>query len=144
MDLIIDVGTGGTLGARAPQDFAVNKEVPFLFLENARVYFGKKCPQSVMSLPPKFEMLPTSLELIHTPSFHSWPDCATNRSMYLYLLYFANVFWYLLQFLLNLIIFPAMFMQRLQSCFSGQFFPLKWTRCHPRSFAGILPRLTGN
>ena len=53
MDLIIDVGTGGTLGARAPQDFAVNKEVPILFLENARVYFGKKCPQSVMSLPPQ-------------------------------------------------------------------------------------------
>ena len=31
----IDVGTGG-LGARAPhKDFAINKEVPFLFLESA-------------------------------------------------------------------------------------------------------------
>ena len=31
----IDVGTGGGTGGTCPQDFALNKEVPFLFLENA-------------------------------------------------------------------------------------------------------------
>ena len=43
-------------GARAPQDFAINKEVPFSFLENAPFFLRKKCPRSVVA--PKFEMLP--------------------------------------------------------------------------------------
>ena len=56
----IDVGTGeGGTGGMCPQDFAMNKEVPSLFLENAPVFLRKKCPRSVM--PPKFELLPTSL-----------------------------------------------------------------------------------
>ena len=48
-DPTIDVGTGGT-GARAPQDFAINKEVPFSFLENAPIFLRKMCPRSVV--PP--------------------------------------------------------------------------------------------
>ena len=32
--LFIDVGTGGALGEYVPQDFAINKEVLFLFSEN--------------------------------------------------------------------------------------------------------------
>ena len=55
----IDVGAGGALGVRAPQDFAINKEVPFLFSENFPCFLRKNCPRSVV--PPKFEMLPTSL-----------------------------------------------------------------------------------
>ena len=54
----------GALGARAHKDFSVNKEVPFLFLENAPFYLGKKCPLSVV--PPMFEMLPTSLGIEFT------------------------------------------------------------------------------
>ena len=30
--------------ARAPQDFAINKEVPFSFLESAPFFLRKKCP----------------------------------------------------------------------------------------------------
>ena len=55
----IDVGTGGTGGGACPQDFAIDKEVSFLFLENAPFLLRKKCPRGVVS--PKFEMLPTSL-----------------------------------------------------------------------------------
>ena len=47
-------GTGGT----CPKDVAVNKEVPFLFLENAPFFLRKEYPRIVV--PPKFEILPTS------------------------------------------------------------------------------------
>ena len=48
---LIDVGTGGgALGARAPQDFVINKEVPFLFLESAPFLLRKRCPRSVVPL----------------------------------------------------------------------------------------------
>ena len=40
----------GALGARDPQDFAINEEVPFLFLESAPVFLRKKCPRSVVPL----------------------------------------------------------------------------------------------
>ena len=58
--LTIDVGTGGN-GGMCPLDFAINKEVPFLFCKNGPFFFRKKCPRSVV--PPKFEMLPTFLQL---------------------------------------------------------------------------------
>ena len=48
----IEIGTRGT-GACAhppPQDFAINKEVPFQFIENDSFFLRKKCPWSV--LPP--------------------------------------------------------------------------------------------
>ena len=47
------------LGVRAPQDLAINKEVPFSFLKNAPFSYGK----SALEVPchPKFEILPTSL-----------------------------------------------------------------------------------
>ena len=35
---------GGALGARAPQDFAINKEVPFLFLEKKPLFLKEKVP----------------------------------------------------------------------------------------------------
>ena len=56
----IDVETRGT-GDMCPQDFEINKEVPSKFLENAPFFLRKRCPRSVV--PPKFEMLPTSLNL---------------------------------------------------------------------------------
>ena len=46
------------LRACVPQDFEINKEVPYSFLENAPFFLRKKCLQNVV--PPKFEMLPTS------------------------------------------------------------------------------------
>ena len=49
---VIDVGI---------EDFAINKEVPFLCLENTSFSLRKKCPRSVMSSPPKFKVLPSSL-----------------------------------------------------------------------------------
>ena len=36
----------GTLGARAPQDFTINKEVPFSFLENALFFLKKIAPSN--------------------------------------------------------------------------------------------------
>ena len=42
-----------------PQDFAVNKEVPFSFLENASIFLRGKVPSRCRA--PKFEMLPTVL-----------------------------------------------------------------------------------
>ena len=45
----IDVETRGHWGHKPNQDFAINKEVPFLSVENAPVFLGKKCPQSVVS-----------------------------------------------------------------------------------------------
>ena len=55
----IDVGSGGSTGGTCPQDFAMNKEVPFLVLENTPFFLRKNSLRSVM--PSKFEMLPTSL-----------------------------------------------------------------------------------
>ena len=49
----------GALGARAPQE--INKEVPFSILKNPPFFFRKKCPRS--AVPPKFEVLPTSLRV---------------------------------------------------------------------------------
>ena len=48
-------GTGGT----CPQEFAINKEVPFLYVGNAP--FLKEKGVLKVSCHPKFEMLPTSL-----------------------------------------------------------------------------------
>ena len=56
----IDVGTGGHWGPVLPQDFAINKEVPFFILENAP--FSKERVLSKRRAP-KFEMLPTSLAI---------------------------------------------------------------------------------
>ena len=42
-----------------PQDFAINKEVPFSFIENAP--FILRIPVPSKCCAPKFEMLPTSL-----------------------------------------------------------------------------------
>ena len=47
--LVIDVGTGMALGARAPQNFAINKEVPYS-IKNAPFFFRKSalevsCPK---------------------------------------------------------------------------------------------------
>ena len=47
----IEVGTGDTGCTLHPRDFAMNKEVPFLFVESALFSSGKKCPRSVV--PPK-------------------------------------------------------------------------------------------
>ena len=55
----IDIGTGEPFGAHALQDFAMKKEVPFSLSENAPFFLRKTCPRSIV--PPKFEMLPTSL-----------------------------------------------------------------------------------
>ena len=44
-----------------PKDFAINKEVPFLFLESAP--FSQENSALEVSCPSKFEMLPTSLIL---------------------------------------------------------------------------------
>ena len=41
---IRDVGTGRHWGHVPPQDFAINKEVPFSFLENAFFFLRKKVP----------------------------------------------------------------------------------------------------
>ena len=41
--LAIDVGSGGSTGGTCPQDFAMNKEVPFLALENTPFFLRKKC-----------------------------------------------------------------------------------------------------
>ena len=49
-DSSIDVGTGGLWGHVPQHDFAINKEVPFLFLESAPFFFRKKCPRSVVPL----------------------------------------------------------------------------------------------
>ena len=43
-----------------PQDFAINKEEPFLLLENAPFFLRKKVPSNCRA-PSKFEMLPTQL-----------------------------------------------------------------------------------
>ena len=59
IELDIDVGTGGHWGHLAPQDFAMNKEVPFSFLENAPFFLRKTVPSKRRA--SKFEMLPTSL-----------------------------------------------------------------------------------
>ena len=55
----IDVGTGGGTGGTCPQDFAINKEVPFLFLESAPFFLRKSALE--VWCPSKFEMLPTAL-----------------------------------------------------------------------------------
>ena len=55
----IDVGAGGTRDTCSPHDFPINKEVPFLFAENAPSLLRKKVPSKCRT--PKFEMLPTSL-----------------------------------------------------------------------------------
>ena len=52
----IDVGTGGTGGTCLPLDFAVNKELPFLFSENVPFFLRKSVLEA--SCPPKFETLP--------------------------------------------------------------------------------------
>ena len=57
---VIDLETGGT-GGTCPQDFAINKEVPFLFSENA-LFLKEKSALKVSC--PKFEMLPTSLGVL--------------------------------------------------------------------------------
>ena len=49
----------GTLGARTPQDFAINKEVPFSFSESGPFFLRKSALK--VSCPSKLEMLPTSL-----------------------------------------------------------------------------------
>ena len=49
---IIDVGIRQALEVRVPQDFAVNKEVSFPFLENTPFFLMKKCPRSVVPPPP--------------------------------------------------------------------------------------------
>ena len=49
----------GALGARAPQDFAINKEVPLPLLENAPFFLRKTVASKCRA--PKFGMLPTSL-----------------------------------------------------------------------------------
>ena len=49
----------GALGARAPQSFSINKEVPFSCLEHAPFFLRKIVPSKCRA--PKFEMLPTSL-----------------------------------------------------------------------------------
>ena len=54
MVFAIDTGTRGALGACGPQDFAINKEVPFSILENALL-------SALKVSSPKFEMLPMSL-----------------------------------------------------------------------------------
>ena len=54
----IDVGIGGT-GGTCPQDLAINKEVFFLFSENAPFSKGKSALGT--SCPSKFEMHPTSM-----------------------------------------------------------------------------------
>ena len=50
MAFYIDVGAGEHWGHVPPRDFAINKEVPFLFLESAPIFLTKKCPQSVVVL----------------------------------------------------------------------------------------------
>ena len=58
----IDVGTVGALRARTPPRFC-NKQRNSLFdLENIPCFLMKKYPRSVVTPPPKFEVLPTSLE----------------------------------------------------------------------------------
>ena len=52
------VGAAGT-GGTCPQDFAINIEVLFSFLENAPFYLRCNVPSKCRA--PKFEMLPTSL-----------------------------------------------------------------------------------
>ena len=56
----IDVGAGWGSGGICPQDFAINKEMPLIILENAPSLLRNKCPRSI--LPPKFEMILTSLD----------------------------------------------------------------------------------
>ena len=57
--IIIDVGTRGGIRGMCPQDFASNKEIPFLFLENDPSFLWKKCPHRVrVPYLPKLEMLP--------------------------------------------------------------------------------------
>ena len=51
----------GALGALAPQDFAISKEVPFFFSENAPFFLRKIVPSKCRA--PKFDMLPTSLPI---------------------------------------------------------------------------------
>ena len=46
----IDIGTRGHWGHVPPQDFAINKEVPFLFLESAPFLLRRRCPQSAVPL----------------------------------------------------------------------------------------------
>ena len=50
--------TGGT-GGSCPQDLLTNNEVPCLFFGKCPFFLRKKCSQSFV--PPKSEMLPTSL-----------------------------------------------------------------------------------
>ena len=64
-----DVGTGEHWG-HVPQDFAVNKEVPFLFLENASFFLRNKVPSKCRA--PKFEMLPTPLIVIAIWNMHNF------------------------------------------------------------------------
>ena len=46
---------GGALGPHAPQDFAINKEIPFSFSENAPFFLRNKVPSKCHAL--KCEML---------------------------------------------------------------------------------------
>ena len=55
----IVTGRGGALGACAPRDFAINKEVPFSFLENVPFLLRKSalevsCPPSLRSYVPGY------------------------------------------------------------------------------------------
>ena len=46
-----DVGTGEALGHVPLQDFAMNKDAPFLFLEDTPFSYGTKCPRIVVPTP---------------------------------------------------------------------------------------------
>ena len=63
--ILIGVGTSGYWGHVSSQDFAINKGVPFLFLENDP-FLQEKVPSKCRA--PKFQMLPTTLSILIGPS----------------------------------------------------------------------------